>query len=129
MIAVFVIIALIALVMIGVCLFAVFKRCNARRQFRYESFTDVLTHSRNPSSTTSPLNASSREKDSSNAPRFSLFPFSFRQPKRASTPSIKSFFGGPQDMGSSTIPDVLPDIHRESPDSFFGGPMLHSQPF
>lgn len=140
MIAVFVITALITLGMIGVCLFLVFKRCNVRRRFRYESFIDVVTHSRDPSSITSPLNPFSQEKGSSNGPRdvprLSLFPFSFRQPKskRASTLSIKSFFGGPmpqpqlsmttpfpQEMGFSTIPDVLPDTRGESPDSFFGG--------
>ena len=98
---------------------------------------------------TAPLNAFPREKDSSNvprdAPRLSLFPFSFRQPKRESSLSIKSFFGGPipqfgslttafpQEMGSSIIPDVLPDIpfsfsppNRESPNSFFGGPKRDS---
>ena len=137
MVAVFVITALIALVLIGVCLFVVFKRCNARRR-RYESFTDVVTHSRDPSSMTTPLNALSQEKGSSNVPGdvppLSLFPFLFRQPKRA---SIKSFFSGPvtqpqlsnmttpfqQEIGSSTIPDVLPDVPfsfwtpgRESPE-------------
>ena len=153
MIAVFVIIALIALGVIGVCLFAFFRRRNTRRRFRYESFTNLITHSRNPSSMTTPLNASSQEKDSSNVdvPRLSFFPFSFRQPKRESAPSIDSFFCGPmpqpqlsssmaapfsQEKGSPTIPDVLPDIpfsfwtsKRESADSFFGGPVLQPRAF
>ena len=155
MIAVFVITALIALGVIGVCLFVYFKRRNARR-FHYESFTDVITHSRSPSSMTTPLNASPQERDLSNVPPYvpqlSFFPFSFWQPKRESAPSIDSFFCGPapqpqlnssstttpfpQEKGSSTIPDVLPDMpfsfwtpKRESADSFFGDPVLHPRPF
>lgn len=160
MTAVFVITALIVLGVIGVCLFAFFKRRNARRPFRYESFTDVvtsLTHSRDPSSITTPLNSFPREKESStvpsnvpqDVPRLSFFPFSFWQPKRESSTSIDSFFSGPmpqpqlgsslttpfpQEKGSSTITDVLPDIpfsfytpKRESADSFFGGPILQPQ--
>ena len=65
MTAVFVMTALIALGVIGACIFAFFKRSNTRRRLRYDAFTDIVTDSRDASSMTSSLNTTGtpQEKD------------------------------------------------------------------
>jgi hypothetical protein len=102
MTAVIVIVVLIACGAIGICVIALLKRRNARRQKRlhdqlFDHYTDPVsssTHSPGPSINSTPLDAFSTSPSFFNVDTHAMASFNAQTKRGSGQPSIDSFYGG-----------------------------------